>query len=299
VALKVSKTEFSERFEREARAIAALNHPNICTLYDVGANYLVMELVEGETLAARLKRGKLSIEQTIQYGMQIAGALASAHAKGIVHRDLKPANVMIAKDGVKVLDFGLAKSVQDETLTLSNAVMGTPGYMAPEQRQGSPCDARTDIHALGLMLCEMATAKRATSGMPPLLDSLPEKLGHTVERCLAQDPEDRWQNARDVRLELEWAAVAVAHSGPSGRISYLWHAVAGLAVVALAVLAFVHFGEGPSESRVVRSTILPPEKTSFSFATNFGPIALSPDGRRIAFAATGKIRIPNPGRSLS
>src|ERR1700683_4156433 len=126
VGIKVSDARFSERFEREARAIAALNHPNISQIYDVGPDYLVMELIDGETLAARLKRGKPSIEQTIQYGAQIASALSAAHAKGIVHRDLKPGNVMIAKTGVKVLDFGLAKSAQDETLNVANAVMGTP-----------------------------------------------------------------------------------------------------------------------------------------------------------------------------
>ena len=123
-----------------------------------------MELVEGETLAARLKRGRLSIEQAIQYGAQIASALSAAHAKGIVHRDLKPGNVMVTKAGVKVLDFGLAKSAQDETLTVANAVMGTPAYMAPEQREGKACDARTDIYALGLVLSEMATGTRAQPG---------------------------------------------------------------------------------------------------------------------------------------
>jgi serine/threonine protein kinase len=136
VAIKFSQERFSARFEREARAIATLNHPHICTLYDVGANYLVMELVEGETLAARLKKGKLSEEQTARYGSQIADALAAAHAKGIIHRDLKPGNIMITKSGAKVLDFGLAKSPDDETLTANSAVMGTPAYMPPEQREG-------------------------------------------------------------------------------------------------------------------------------------------------------------------
>jgi len=131
VALKVVQERFSARFEREARAISALNHPHICTLYDIGPNYLVMELVEGETLAARLKRGQLTIEQTLQYGQQIADALSAAHAKSIVHRDLKPGNIMLSKSGVKVLDFGLAKSAQDQTLTATHGVLGTPAYMAP------------------------------------------------------------------------------------------------------------------------------------------------------------------------
>src|SRR3984957_11126547 len=195
VAIKVSQERFTDRFEREARAIAALNHPNICTLHDVGPNYLVMELVRGDTLAARLTRGRLPMEQTIQYGTQIASALSAAHAKGIVHRDLKPGNVMVTKVGVKVLDFGLAKSAQDETLTVTNAVMGTPAYMAPEQREGKPCDARTDIYGLGLMLSEMATGVRAHPGERPQVESLPEKLAHVIERCVAQDPDDRWQSA--------------------------------------------------------------------------------------------------------
>jgi serine/threonine protein kinase len=152
VAIKISAKQFDLRFEREAQAIAALNHPHICTLYDVGPNYLVMELVEGETLAARLKNGKLPIDDTLRYGSQIADALSEAHAKGITHRDLKPGNVMITKAGVKVLDFGLAKmnASPGETLTASHVIMGTPAYMAPEQFEGKDADARTDIYALGL-----------------------------------------------------------------------------------------------------------------------------------------------------
>src|SRR2546428_4417662 len=196
VAIKISTEPFSARFEREARAISALNHPHICTLYDVGPNYLVMELVEGETLAAKLKKkGKLSIEDTLLYGGQMAAALAEAHSKGITHRDLKPGNVMIAKNGVKVLDFGLAKSAGDETLTVSNAVMGTPAYMAPEQLEGKTCDARTDIYALGLVLLEMATSKRGVSGQVTAMEGVREKLVHVIEHCLAKGPEDRWQSA--------------------------------------------------------------------------------------------------------
>ena len=152
VAIKTCRQEFGERFQREARAIASLNHRHICSVFDVGPSYLVMELLEGETLAEKLKRGKLSIEQSLHYGAEIADALAAAHAKGVVHRDIKPANVMITKAGVKVLDFGLAKCSQDENLTGSNVMMGTPAYMAPEQREGNDCDTRTDIYALGLML---------------------------------------------------------------------------------------------------------------------------------------------------
>src|SRR4051812_12208480 len=150
VAVKIAQQQFIQRFGREARAISSLNHPHICTLYDVGPDYLVMELVEGETLAAALKRGPLTMTTALLYASQILAALAEAHGKGIIHRDLKPGNIMIAKSGIKVLDFGLAKSDQDETVTASRMVMGTPAYMAPEQRQGQPTDARADIYSFGL-----------------------------------------------------------------------------------------------------------------------------------------------------
>ena len=171
VAIKLAHRQFGDRFEREAKAISALNHPRICTLYDVcatqsGSSYLVMELVEGDTLAARLRKGALQMEQVLRYGAEIADALAAAHAKGITHRDLKPGNIMLARSGVKVLDFGLARSADDDTLTLANALVGTLAYMAPEQREGRMCDARTDIYALGLILVEMATGKRqSTEGL--------------------------------------------------------------------------------------------------------------------------------------
>ena len=212
VAIKTCRQEFGERFQREARAIASLNHRHICSLYDVGPNYLVMELLEGETLAEKLNRGRLSIEQTLRLGGEIADALAAAHAKGIVHRDMKTGNIMLSKAGVKVLDFGLAKSSEDANLTGSNVVMGTPAYMAPEQREGQECDTRTDIYALGLMLHEMATGKRCLKGEKPSVAQLPEKVAHVIERCLALDPEDRWQSAADVRSELLWAAKPVQAS---------------------------------------------------------------------------------------
>src|ERR1035438_2785982 len=219
VAIKTCRQEFGERFQREARAIASLNHGHICSLYDVGPNYLVMELLEGETLAEKLKRGPLSIERTLLHGGEIADALAAAHAKGVVHRDIKPGNVMLTKAGVKVLDFGLAKVSHDESLTGSNVVMGTPAYMAPEQREGRPCDARTDIYALGLMLHEMATGKRCVKGETPSVAQLPEKLAHVIERCLALDPEDRWQTAADVRSELLWAAKPLQGARPTPSVA--------------------------------------------------------------------------------
>jgi eukaryotic-like serine/threonine-protein kinase len=177
VAIKISGSLFDERFEREARAISSLNHPHICTLYDIGPDYMVMELLEGETLAARIRKGALPVSDVLRYGAQIAGALDAAHHKNITHRDLKPANVMITKNGVKVLDFGLAKCpARDGTLTLTGAVMGTPAYMAPEQLEGKEADARTDIFALGHTLYEMATGKRLAPGRPPAMDGLPKDL---------------------------------------------------------------------------------------------------------------------------
>lgn len=180
---------FSAQFEREARAISALNHPNICTLYDVGANYLVMELLEGETLAARLKRGPLPIETAKLYGAQISAALAQAHSKGIVHRDLKPGNIMISKSGVKVLDFGIAKSGTDQTLTDGGRLMGTPGYMSPEQREGKPADARSDIYSFGRVLHEMSTGSAITSQQSRIPSA---QLRRIVSRCLEQEPARRW-----------------------------------------------------------------------------------------------------------
>jgi serine/threonine protein kinase len=262
VAIKVSAKQFSERFEREARAISALNHPHICTLYDVGLNYLVMELVEGETLAARLKRGPLPMSQAMRYGAQIADALAAAHAKGIVHRDLKPGNIMVTKSGVKILDFGLAKTQRDETLTAANAVMGTPAYMAPEQREGKECDARTDIYALGLMLREMAP------DFPP----------QVVEQCLANDPEDRWQSAHDVKLAVGQSSTFVPVGRPA-RGPY-WPAATAALAVALIVLAFLYFYQPPQSQYVLRTTLPPPEGT-----TNIHSFAISPDGRYLAIAA--------------
>ena len=199
VAIKITREQFSARFEREARAISALNHPNICTLHDVGPNYLVMELVEGETLAARLKNGPLPLQTVLLYGSQLTAALVEAHGKGIVHRDLKPGNIMLGKSGVKVLDFGLARSGQDGTATTSRMIMGTPAYMAPEQREGKPADARMDIYALGCVLYEMLTGARVG---PQRKRTRPRKLEQIVKRCLEEDPGRRWQSAAESQREL-------------------------------------------------------------------------------------------------
>ena len=199
VAIKIPSEKFTERFEREARAIASLNHPHICTLHDVGPAYLVMELVDGETLEARLLRGRLPLQQTLEYGAQIASALATAHAQGIVHRDLKPANIMLTKSGVKLLDFGLSRSFEDAHVTAEWERMGTPAYMAPEQFKGQTADARTDIYAFGLVLYEMATGGRPSSKTP---SPQPPALDRLVQRCLEAAPDDRWQSARDLEWEL-------------------------------------------------------------------------------------------------
>ena len=289
VAFKIVRDEFGERFAREARAIARLNHPHICTLYDVGPNYLVMELVDGETVATRLARGRLPLDQTLRYAVQMADALATAHAKGIVHRDLKPGNVMLTKAGVKVLDFGLAKSEADDSLTRTHAVLGTPAYMAPEQREGHEADARSDIYALGLVLQEMATGKRSGE-----LQDLPPPFVHVVKRCLEPDPADRWQAASDVKKELEWVAVSPATApGPRSSSSRLAWGVAALAFVGMLSTGLLY---------LTRQTVATLEPTRFTLAFDKEidgydlstlPVP-SPTGQFLAFAGVG----PNGGTSL-
>jgi eukaryotic-like serine/threonine-protein kinase len=289
VAFKIVCDEFGERFAREARAIARLNHPHICTLYDVGPNYLVMELVDGETVATRLTRGRLPLDQTLRYAVQMADALATAHAKGIVHRDLKPGNVMLTKAGVKVLDFGLAKSEADDSLTRTHAVLGTPAYMAPEQREGHEADARSDIYALGLVLQEMATGKRSGE-----LQDLPPPFVHVVKRCLEPDPADRWQAASDVKKELEWVAVSPATAaGPRSSSSRLAWGVAALAFVGMLSTGLLY---------LTRQTVATLEPTRFTLAFDKEidgydlstlPVP-SPTGQFLAFAGVG----PNGGTSL-
>jgi serine/threonine protein kinase len=294
VAIKIVSERFSERFEREAKAISSLNHPNICTLYDVGPNYLVMELVDGVDLAERLKKGPLPLEQTLLYGSQVADALAAAHARGVVHRDLKPGNIMVAKAGVKVLDFGLAKSDGDETITSTRAIMGTPAYMAPEQREGAQTDPRTDIYALGLVLYEMATGKRAAPGQSLTLDALPREFAHVVDRCLAQDPARRWQNASDVKAELNWAgSSASAPETVKSRTSWLTLgliAVLACASIGLAIALRLSSIGHPSESPL-----------RFGMSLGEGPISEgatavpvpSPDGRSLVFIRINAQGVPS------
>jgi len=247
VALKVlphhwaQDSEMKQRFEREARIIGSLNHPNICVLHDIGQqdgrDFLVMEYLEGETLAARLERGAIPWQEASKLALRIADALDKAHRRGVVHRDLKPANIILTSSGPKLLDFGLAKrtlpsgptsSSQAATLTnvtVPGAIIGTLQYMAPEQLEGEEADARTDIFAFGTVLHEMVTGKKtfeaksrvmlmaaiAASEPAPLSQAqpaIPAAVEHVVRVCLAKDPMDRWQTARDVYAELEWAAQA-------------------------------------------------------------------------------------------
>ncbi|MBZ5575368.1 MAG: serine/threonine protein kinase [Acidobacteriia bacterium] len=233
VAIKVSSREFNDRFEREARAISALNHPNICTLYDIGPNYLVMELLEGELLSRIIDRGPLPLDKALSYAVQIVDALAAAHAKSIIHRDLKPGNIIITRNGVKVLDFGLAKLGSErlpaesaggetvtEPITRAGAVLGTLYYMAPEQVEGKPTDERSDIFSFGVVLYEMITGQRPFTGdtqpgvlasmlkdpPPPMSQSqpaTPRALERLVRRCLEKKPEDRWNSALDLKRTLE------------------------------------------------------------------------------------------------
>ena len=283
VALKIAHEAFDERFEREARAIAQLNHPHICTLYDVGPNYLVMEVVEGQTLAALLARGALPLAIVLRYGAQMADALAAAHAKGIVHRDLKPGNVMLTKSGVKVLDFGLAKTETDQTVTQTQAVLGTPAYMAPEQREGRAADARTDIYALGLVLREIATGKKSED-----LQGLPAQFVHVVRRCLETDPAERWQTAIDVKKELEWTAASLAAAPAAARQSssrLAWGVAALSSVAAIAAGALYFTRESPPALPPTQFTlVLDKEISGYDLGTLPVP---SPTGQLLAFSGIG------------
>src|SRR2546425_551448 len=230
---KIAREQFSARFEGEARAISSLNHAHICTLYDVGPNYLVMELVEGETLAECLKSGPLRMDTALLYASQIAAALTEAHRRSIVHRDLKPGNIMIARSGIKVLDFGLAKSGQDETVTASHMVMGTPAYMAPEQREGKPADARSDIYSFGCVLYEMLTGARVTSQRKHIPSRKLEKI---VNRCLEEAAGRRWQSTADLEREL----------GSITATTNAWKiASAAAAILALFAAAYFYFHHAP------------------------------------------------------
>ena len=276
VALKVSNANFSDRFGREARAIAALNHPHICTLHDVGPNYLVMELVEGAPL-----RGPLAEDKAIEFAGQILDAIDAAHRKGITHRDLKPSNILVCKSGIKVLDFGLADIAGDPQLTKAGAVMGTPAYMAPEQWEGKEADARSDIYSFGCVLYEMLTGKRAAKTRVPVAGAALESV---IATCLEIDPEDRWQSARDIKRALTLPAV----TAPTRRSTQWWVAPAALIVIGLGAWALSRLGQPGEQEPVRRLQITPPSGGHFAIAGNgnVGGLALSPDGKAAAYVAT-------------
>ncbi len=334
VAIKVLASELGaaargrERFEREARAISRLSHPRICTVHDAGVSdldggevpYLVMELLDGETLAARLARGPLSINDALSYGIDIADALVAAHAQSVVHRDLKPANVMITTAGVKLLDFGLAQlrtvdpqqSAAVSALTSSGMVFGTVPYMSPEQLRGEPADARTDIFAFGALMHEMLTGQRpfAAESQAALIAAIlehdarpvselqplaPANLDRVVRRCLAKDPEDRWQTARDLRSELIWlrdgrddVRPALARP-PLDRVRRRrrWPiAAAGIPAVAAVVLGVLLWraGSTAAPARVATHHSLSfPAGVTLDIPVNGMSFAIAPDGSRVAF----------------
>jgi serine/threonine protein kinase len=339
VAVKVlpqhlsANSEVRARFEREAKTVSSLNHPYICTLHDVGrdgdTDYLVMELVEGETLAMRIAKGPLPLAEALRIGAQIADALDRAHRAGVVHRDLKPGNIMLAKTGVKLMDFGLARATgmaggssssmsgmtqsptMAQPLTAEGTIVGTFQYMSPEQLEGKETDARGDIWALGCVLYEMMTGKRAFEGatqaslissimrdqpraMSELVPMSPLSLDRIVSQCLAKDPDERFQSAHDVRLSLgvigegsgTTAAIAAGMSSPK-RATFAWLWISGALVLGIAI-------------GFLASRFLTPEQHNeparVSTLVNSGadqqPVA-SPDGKTVAFASarTGKSRI--------
>ena len=327
VAIKVLPAHLSlhpdarARLEREARAVSSLSHPHICILYDIGSqdhiDYLVMEYLEGETLAARLDRSALPLDQALSVAIQVADALQAAHRIGLTHRDLKPANVMLTKSGAKLLDFGLAKFAtvspltKGETATAAltdpGTILGTFQYMAPEQLEGKEADARTDIFAFGTLLYEMLTGRRAfdaasqasliaaiMSSDPPPISSLqpltPPALDYIVRMCLMKDPDRRWQSAQDVKLQLQSIATGglpetLSSATPRGRLrEHLWMAAAAVSLL-VAGLAWLLRAPSATPASVTRFQVLAPENTIFASLIAGGSIRLSPDGHRLGFVA--------------
>jgi eukaryotic-like serine/threonine-protein kinase len=332
--------ELRARFEREARAIALLDHPHICSVYDVGkqddVHYLVMQYLEGETVAARLARtkGPLPLPQVLTIGAQIADALEKTHSAGLTHRDLKPANVMLTKSGPRLLDFGLAKMRESagplsmsgltqmaakQPLTAAGVLVGTVHYMAPEQVEGREADARTDVWALGALLYEMATGRRPFDGdspasvigailkdVPPPISTraplIPGALDHLVERCLAKDPDERWQSAADVGAVLRW----IASSGgepPAGlrrpRRAWREYVAWSVATILLILLGFAISRPTSSSTTppadVVVFSVYPPPGGAFRSAggsVQTPKLAVAPDGRHLVFLAAGPDGVP-------
>jgi eukaryotic-like serine/threonine-protein kinase len=332
VAIKILPAYLSERpdakqrFEREAKAISSLQHQNICTLFDIGSqngtDFLVMEYLEGETLADRLAKGPLPSEQVLKYGAEIAEGLERAHRSGIIHRDLKPGNIMLTKSGAKLMDFGLAKAsaappVSGLTATLATpqashplteagTIVGTFQYMSPEQVEGKEADARSDIFALGAVLYEMASGRRAFGGkshasiVAAILASEPQPistvqpmsppaLDRVVKGCLAKDPDERWQTAHDVKMQLEWIAEGGSQAGIPAPVSARRRVSQTVAwtVAGVFLLATIAFGvawalRSSSPRRTLRVSIMAPDGNYFRPTD----LALSPDGSKLAFAAS-------------
>jgi len=327
VAVKVSNEQFSDRFEREAHTVASLNHSHVCTLHDIGPNYLVMEYLEGTVL-----RGPLPLAQTLNYGAQICDALDAAHQKGIVHRDLKPANILVTRSGIKLLDFGLAKIAAkksdaqkarqsgdlpvDATMTMGltgqNEIVGTLYYMSPEQLQaqgtGQEVDARSDIFSFGLVLYEMLTGKRAFDGASPatviaaimerpapsITELAPPALDRVLKRCLEKDPENRWQSARDLKAELEWIAQTPSAGSTAvalvRRRPWLPWVVAGLLAVLAAVASWIAYRSTRSAELkpLVRLDVDLGRDVNLT-AVGGSDVIISPDGSRIAYLSRGRI----------
>jgi eukaryotic-like serine/threonine-protein kinase len=334
VAVKILSSHLSDnpearqRFDREARAISSLNHPNICTLHDVGhqdgIDFLVMEFLEGETLADRLSKGPLPTEQVLKYGIEICEGLERAHKSGVVHRDLKPGNVMLTKTGAKLMDFGLAKAtpagaapassltmtIADQPLTARGTIVGTFQYMSPEQTEGKEADARSDIFALGAILYEMVTGKRAFTGksqasmVAAILASeptpisvvqpmTPPALAQVVKSCLAKDPEERFQTVHDLKLQLKWIAEASSSQlGAPAQVRarrvvqkrmLLIAAVVGWILAAASLAIFLLSRSQLAEARrPMTASWLPPRDIEFASVYD-GALALSPDGSQLAF----------------
>ena len=337
VAIKVlpralaTDPQFRVRFDREAKALAGLTHPHICTLHDVGhqdgVDFLVMEYLEGETLGGRLEKGPLSVDQALSLAVQIADALAAACRQGIVHRDLKPGNVILTKSGAKLLDFGLAKSTMalitggpslmpttPPSLTAQGTILGTFQYMAPEQLEGKEADARTDIFAFGAVLYEMLTGKKAFEGKsqasligaimhaePPAIAAVqpltPPALDRIVKTCLAKDPENRWQSARDLSRALQWVAHEPTATAAIPKRLVVWNALrfAGAVIVLAALAGYAAWTLKPAPSRseaVTRFSVTLPGAVRLT-GRAARHVAMSPDGSRIALAANDQLYLRN------
>jgi Tol biopolymer transport system component len=324
--------ELRQRFEREARAISSLSHPNICALHDIGeidgTEYMVMEFLEGESLADRVAKGPLPAEQVMRYGMEIADALEAAHRHGVIHRDLKPANIILTKGGAKLLDFGLAKPtmspISDATaaasltamatghkpVTTEGHIVGTFQYMSPEQLEGKEADERSDIFALGAVLYEMASGRRAFPGKtqasiiagilaadPPPVSSIqpltPPALTQLIKTCLAKDPDERWQTAHDIRIQLKHISEGSSQAGVPApvkakrqRREVIAWSLAALALIAAGAIATIYWREQATKISV-KAFITPPPNAHFeSIGDVAGPVVVSPDGKRLAFVAS-------------